>query len=75
MMPEKGSKGNLDPSRVTAPGDADTPVAGRDGPAVLPGSAGDGSWRSAVAGASDLAGGSLCSHKRAETYRQADTVP
>jgi hypothetical protein len=49
MMPEKGSKGNLDPSRVTAPGDAGTPVAGRDGPAVLPGSAGDGSWRSAVA--------------------------
>jgi hypothetical protein len=51
MMPEKGSKGNLDPSRASAPGDADTPVAGRDGPAVLPDSAGDGSWRSAVAGA------------------------
>src|SRR5437868_7963603 len=46
MMPEKGSKGNLDPSRASAPGDADTPVAGRDGPTVLPGFAGDGSWRS-----------------------------
>ena len=51
MMPEKGSKGNLDPSRASAPGDADTPVAGRDGPTVLPGFAGDGSWRSVVAGA------------------------
>src|SRR5438309_2103792 len=42
---------NLDPSRASAPGDADTPVAGRDGPTVLPGFAGDGSWRSVVAGA------------------------
>lgn len=49
MLPEKRSKGNLDPSRLLAPVGADTAVAGRDGPAVLPGSAGDGGWHSAVA--------------------------
>ena len=50
MLPDQGSKGNPDPSRALAPAGTDTPVAGRDGPAVLPDSADGGSWRSAVAG-------------------------
>jgi len=50
MLPDWRSKGNPDPSRVLAPAGADTPVAGRDGPAVLRDSADGGNWRRAVAG-------------------------
>jgi hypothetical protein len=50
MMTEKRSKGNLDPSRAWAPAGADTSVAGRDGPGVLPDFAGGGGWHSAVVG-------------------------
>ena len=50
MVPEKGSQGNMDLSRVLALAVADTDVAGRGGPDVLPGSAGNGSWHSASAG-------------------------
>src|ERR1019366_3442166 len=54
MVPEKGSKGNLDPSRTggapVAPGAADTRVAGRDDPAGLPDSADAGSWHRGAAG-------------------------
>ena len=50
ILPEEGSKRNPDPSRPLAPAGSDTPVAGRDGPGVLPDSADSGSWHSAVAG-------------------------
>ena len=50
--PARRSQRNLDPSR--GPGfadDAGSPAAGRDGPAVLPDSAGGGGWHSVVAAA------------------------
>ena len=50
MLPDPESKRNSDPSRALAPAAADTPVADRDGPAVLPGSADGGSSPNVVAG-------------------------
>src|SRR5713226_5667271 len=49
MLPEERSKGNPDPSRALAAAGAGIPVAGRDDPAGLPGSADGGSWRDAFA--------------------------
>jgi hypothetical protein len=48
MVPEKGSKGKIDPSRGLAPGGADTLAAGRNGPAALQGCADAGSWPAAA---------------------------
>ena len=50
MMPENLSEGNHDPSSELATTGGDTPLAVRNGPAVLPPFAGGGSWRDAVAG-------------------------
>src|SRR6516225_3994348 len=49
MVPEKGSKGNLDPSRFCV-GGIGTRSGGSDDPGVLPGCAGSGRWRGGVAG-------------------------
>lgn len=50
MLADPESKRNPDPSRALAPAAADTPVADRDGPAVLPESADGGSSPNVVAG-------------------------
>lgn len=50
MLPDPESKRNSDPSRAFVPAAADTPVADRDGRAVLPESADGGSSPNVVAG-------------------------
>ena len=50
MMPEKGSQGNLDPSRLRVRGGADIRVADRDDPTGLPDSADIDGWRNVAAG-------------------------
>ena len=61
MMPGRGSKGNLDPSRGPRPGARGIAAAGPGDPAVPPDFAGGGDWRNDAGGAAQFHGRKRCS--------------
>src|SRR5262245_46194667 len=60
MLPEKGSKGKIDPSRAPGTVGDGTSVPGPDDPAGLRDSAGVGGWRTVAAGAGRRRGTQGC---------------
>src|SRR5215467_582953 len=89
MVPEKGSKGKIDPSRASGSGGADIAVGDHSDPAVLQDSAGSAGWRADAVGVGLRHGSRDCnnavrdhsvhrSRKRRDTLRpdrSADAEP